>query len=152
MVILCYMENTGTSQFQPLSKTCVSRLQKSAVTAGWASYGELFDLENPEASHLCYLVTLLKAKQERKDFELMDKNPIASHSGYIVDIGLDYNKKLSDSRIWKKRIHPNAVLYTVCAIVCYIFFILRQFSKSKVSLDSLYILAFETQSPSPVCS
>ncbi|CAL9701890.1 unnamed protein product [Knipowitschia caucasica] len=56
------------------------------------------DFGDPEPSHLPNLATLRKAKQEKKDVELGDKDPIISlqllkysapHSGNIKDIGLD---------------------------------------------------------------
>lgn len=68
--------------------------------AVWRSVkaADLMDVGDPEPSHLPNLATLRKAKQERKDLELGDKDPIASlqllkysvtHSGSIRDIGLD---------------------------------------------------------------
>jgi len=56
------------------------------------------DCGDPEPSHLPNLATLRKAKQELRDIELGDKDPILSlqmlkysapHSGSIKDIGLD---------------------------------------------------------------
>lgn len=53
---------------------------------------------HPEPSHLPNLTTLRKAKQERNDFKLGDKDPILSlqmlkysgpHGGSIKDIGQD---------------------------------------------------------------
>ena len=59
----------------------------------WASQSEkLMDFGDPEPSHLPNLATLRKAKQEKNDVELGDKDPILSlqllkysapHSGSI---------------------------------------------------------------------
>ncbi|KAF5904350.1 NOF-FB transposable element, partial [Clarias magur] len=110
MVFKCHISNTDDSKHTGTSKRflagqlrvqvaeelCEGRKEAHVWRASQAT--KLMDFGDPEPSHLPNLATLRKAKQQRKDLELADKNAILSlqllkhsvpHSGSIRDIGLD---------------------------------------------------------------
>ncbi len=87
---------SGNLRVQISKELCEGRKEPHVWRASEAT--KLMDFGDPEPSHLPNLATLRKAKQERNDLELGDKDPILSlqmlkysapHSGSIKDIGLD---------------------------------------------------------------
>ncbi|XP_060748439.1 chromobox protein homolog 1a isoform X2 [Tachysurus vachellii] len=85
-----------TLRVQVSKELCEGRMEPHVWRALEAT--KLMDFGDPEPSHLPNLATMRKAKQERNDLELGDKDPIFSlqmlkysepHSGSIKDIGLN---------------------------------------------------------------
>ncbi|GAA6084538.1 golgin subfamily A member 6-like protein 22 isoform X1 [Tachysurus ichikawai] len=87
---------SGNLHVQVSKELCEGRMEPHVWRASEAT--KLMDFGDPEPSHLPNLATMRKAKQERNDLELGDKDPIFSlqmlkynepHSGSIKDIGLN---------------------------------------------------------------
>lgn len=110
VVLKCLIKNTdgslhtgcskrplsGNLRVQVSKELCEGRMEPHVWRALEAT--KLMDFGDAEPSHLPNLATLRKAKQERNDLELGDKDPILSlqmlkysepHSGSIKDIGLN---------------------------------------------------------------